>query len=136
MIAYLVTDILDYKDLYNLLGKSFNQLNDPDDTFRIPDYNVSKRFLQPGSEVGTLINAGLPNITGQWHNVGVEPGAEGVSGAFVNHNWGSNFFYHASGRAWGLGGFDFNAARCSGIYGASFTVQPPSQIIHICIKYK
>jgi len=128
--------IVDYKDLYNLLGKSFNQLNDPDDTFRIPDYNVSKRFLQPGSEVGTLINAGLPNITGQWHNVGVEPGAEGVSGAFVNHNWGSNFFYHASGRAWGLGGFDFNAARCSGIYGASSTVQPPSQIIHICIKYK
>src|SRR5574344_308780 len=55
--------IVDYKDLYNLLGKSFNQLNDPDDTFRIPDYNVSKRFLQPGSEVGTLINAGLPNIT-------------------------------------------------------------------------
>ena len=109
--------IVDYKDLYNLLGKSFNQLNDPDDTFRIPDYNVSKRFLQPGSEVGTLINAGLPNITGQWHN-------------------GSNFFYHASGRAWGLGGFDFNAARCSGIYGASSTVQPPSQIIHICIKYK
>ena len=30
----------------------------------------------------------------------------------------------------------FNASRCSGIYGASSTVQPPSQIVHYCIKYK
>ena len=128
--------IVDYKDLYKLLGTYFNQANDPEGTFRIPDYNITGRFLQPGTGVGNQINAGLPNIWGEYHNVGIEPAAVGESGAIVNHNWGGNFFYHASGRGANLGGFDFNASRCSGIYGASSTVQPPSQIVHLCIKYK
>ncbi|MBR1626466.1 MAG: tail fiber protein [Bacteroidales bacterium] len=128
--------IVDYKDLYKLLGKTFNKSGDAEGTFRIPDYNVTKRFLQPGSNVATLVEAGLPNITGQYHNVGIEPGGVGVSGSIVNHNWGGSFFYHASGRGSNLGGFDINASRSSAIYGKSSTVQPPSQIIHLCIKYK
>jgi len=29
-----------------------------------------------------------------------------------------------------------NASASNGIYGGSTTVQPPSQIVHLCIKYK
>ena len=128
--------IVDYKDLFKLLGTTFNQIGDPEDTFRVPDYNITGRFLQPGTSVGSQINAGLPNIWGEYHNVGIEPAAVQLSGAITNHNCGGNFFYHASGRGAYLGGFFFNAALCSGIYGASATVQPPSQIIHLCIKYR
>ena len=53
--------IVDYQDLYNVVGKKFNKSDDPDGTFRIPDYNLTKRFLQPGTEVGTQIEAGLPD---------------------------------------------------------------------------
>ena len=31
---------------------------------------------------------------------------------------------------------DFNASYSNSIYGNSTTVQPPTQIVHICIKYK
>ena len=32
--------------------------------------------------------------------------------------------------------YDFNASRSSSIYGKSSTVQPPSQGVHVCIRYK
>ena len=123
--------IVDYKDLYNLLGKSFNQLNDPDDTFRIPDYNVSKRFLQPGSEVGTLINAGLPNIIGDFtcrssHSSGCFRSTYHSVGQAYWNNVNNDSFYLKT----------LNASLSNEIYGSSNTVQPPSQTVHICIKYK
>lgn len=128
--------IEDYQLLYSVIGKQFNTGSEQENEFRIPDYNISGRFLQPSSSPVTKKEAGLPNIRGQWHNVGVEPGAAGVSGAIVNHNWGGSFYYHASGRGGNLGGFDLNASRSSGVYGASSTVQPPSQGVHVCIRYK
>ena len=128
--------IEDYKELYAVIGTKFNQVGDAEGTFRIPDYNVTKRFLQPGKDIGSLINAGLPNITGGWNNVGVEPGYNYSSGAFYGRNIDGTFFYHASGRGGTAGGFYFNASRSSSIYGNSTTVQPPSQTVHLVIKYK
>ena len=118
------------------IGTKFNTGSESSDEFRIPDYNVTGRFLQPGANVGVQIAAGLPNITGGWNNVGVEPGYNSASGAFYQNNIGGTFFYHASGRGGSVGGFYFNASRSSAVYGKSSTVQPSSQIVHICIKYK
>mgnify|MGYP006916271182 CR=1 FL=1 len=39
-------------------------------------------------------------------------------------------------RLFDLRGFDFDASRSNSIYGNSVTVQPPSQTVHLCIKYK
>lgn len=128
--------ITDYKELFAVIGTKFNQSGDEEGTFRVPDYNISGRFLQPNAEVGKIIAAGLPNITGGYHNVGIEPGGTDITGAFYNHNCGGSFFYHASGRGGNLGGFYFNASRSSSIYGKSTTVQPPSQTVHLVIKYK
>ena len=55
-----VLKIIDYKKLYSVIGTFFNQGTEESDEFRIPDYNISKRFLQPGKDVGTIYNAGLP----------------------------------------------------------------------------
>ena len=127
-----VLKIIDYKKLYSVIGTFFNQGTEESDEFRIPDYNISKRFLQPGKDVGTIYNAGLPNIWGEF-NLGDS-----------NNVWGSGAFYATGSGNWRNGGgsssseryIGFNASRCSGIYGASSTVQPPSQIVHYCIKYK
>ena len=131
-----VLKIDDYKKLYAVIGKTFNSGEELEDEFRIPDYNITKIFLQAGENAGTKVAAGLPNITGGWNNVGVEPGYGTASGAFYNNIVGGTFFYHGSGRGGNQGGFYLNASRSSSIYGKSNTVQPPSQIVHLCIKYK
>lgn len=125
--------IIDYEDLYKVIGKQFNQVNDPENTFRVPDYNITGRFLQPNVNVGILINAGLPNIVGTFGS------------------WSRNYspvtgaFYSGASTGAGVGGagsggsnvlYKFSAASSNGIYGGSTTVQPNSQTIHVCIKYK
>lgn len=125
--------ISDYEDLYKVIGTKFNKSGDASGTFRIPDYNVTGRFLQPSQSAGGLIEAGLPNITGGFN---VTTGApHSCIGAFLNNKEGvrnqNNGSYNASRE-----GATFDASRCSTIYGNSTTVQPPSQLVHICIKYK
>lgn len=43
-----VLKIMDYKKLYSVIGKNFNSGNEAEDEFRIPDYNITQNFLQPG----------------------------------------------------------------------------------------
>lgn len=122
--------ISDYEDLYNVIGTKFNQSDDLAGTFRIPDYNISKRFLQPSDSAGLKIEAGLPNITGTI-------GAIGLSGSVYT---GAFYFLSKGGTLSNSGEPDytagFDASICSEIYGKSDTVQPPSQTVHICIKYR
>ena len=123
---------IDYEQLFSVIGTKFNDGTEDTDEFRIPDYNISKRFLQPGMDASTKIAAGLPNITGTF-------GVGDSSGTST-----SGVFYTISGSRWNEGGgskgsnpdIGFNASRSSSIYGKSSTVQPPSQIVHICIRYK
>lgn len=56
-----VLKISDYKKLYSAIGNYFNTGSEQPDEFRIPDYNITKRFLQPSQNVGILIEAGLPS---------------------------------------------------------------------------
>lgn len=123
--------IIDYEDLYKVIGKQFNQENDPENTFRIPDYNITGRFLQPNSNVGIQIDAGLPNITGAVPNFWCG-GPTSANGAFALAGSGSTY---GGGSSSGKG-FNFDASRSSAIYGKSATVQPNSQTVHLCIKYK
>lgn len=131
-----VLKVTDYEKLFKVIGTKYNLGSEKEDEFRIPDYNITGRFLQPGGNIGAQISAGLPNITGGWNNVGAEPGYNYASGAVYGNNINGNFFYHANGRGGTVGGFYLNAARSSAVYGKSTTVQPPSQIVHLVIKYK
>lgn len=83
---------------------------------------------------GTKIEAGLPNITG-----GFNPWGESAAVAEVTEPQGA-FRRQASNQyGWGtLTGRDadnsyitFDASRCSAIYGASATVQPPALAVYM-----
>lgn len=168
--------ITDFEDLYKVIGTKFNQSGDASGTFRVPDYNVTKRFLQPGSGAGTQIAAGLPqhthsgttssngahthtrgtmNITAAW-----TPKWGWVDGATYSGAFSAISVALASGSGSGSKcnyGINFNAASSwtgstssngahthtmtvgsasNSTYKESSTVQPPSQLVHICIKYK
>lgn len=114
----------DYEQLYSVIGTQFNDGTEAEDEFRIPDYNISKRFLQPGSAVGSKIAAGLPDHTHTvtafyWNSSGIAEEGRG------NPDYGHQLSLTTS-----------KASASNSIYGKSTTVQPPSQIVHVCIRYK
>lgn len=95
------------------------------------------RVLQGADDAhaaGTEIEAGLPNIKGSVTSDDVNyywGAGTSASGAFKNAHVGGS---HISGAYWGGSrgnGFDFDAARCSAIYGKSDTVQPPALAVYI-----
>lgn len=130
-----VLKIYDYENLYSVISTKFNSGTEAADEFRIPDYNISKRFLQPSTSPSDVIEAGLPDITGAFGLSGTEGGGTFANGAF---SWYKN------GGAYGRGHdnaavnphINFYASRSSLIYGKSSTVQPPAQGVHVCIRYK
>ena len=169
--------ITDFEDLYKVIGTKFNQSGDATGTFRVPDYNVTKRFLQPGSGAGTQIAAGLPQHThsGTTSSNGAHTHTRGSMdikgntainfGSNVNYMQPSGAFYKTGvvqsltggGYSNGIATLGFQASKSwtgetssngahthtmttgnasNTTYGGSTTVQPPSQLVHICIKYK
>ena len=115
---------IDYEQLFSVIGTKFNDGTEGSDEFRIPDYNISKRFLQPGSGAGTKIAAGLPDHTHTvvalyWDASGIAEEGRG------NPDYGHQKTLTTS-----------KASANNSIYGKSSTVQPPSQLVHVCIRYK
>ena len=113
-----------YPKLVSVLGKS-----------TVPDYR--NRFLESATTAGTVIEAGLPNITGKFSSYEFggyhEPdhmnyfeGCFYVTGEHFFKGTGANRDYSPV-----LG---FDAARCSSIYGRSTTVQPPAVTVRYFIK--
>ena len=129
-----VLKIADYEPLYSVIGTQFNDGTEAEDEFRIPDYNVTKRFLQPSNNAAQIISAGLPNITATWTPKWGWIDGVSCTGAItainINRASGSG---GGGGNPWGI---NFNASRSSSIYGNSTTVQPPAHTVHLCIKYK
>ena len=116
--------IADYSQLHAVIGNKFNDGTESNDEFRIPDYNISKRFLQPGTECGTKIEAGIPDHT---HTVtALYWDANGIA----EEGRGSPDYGHQKALT------TSKASANNSIYGKSKTVQPPSQVVHICIRYK
>ena len=115
---------IDYEQLFSVIGTKFNDGTEGSDEFRIPDYNISKRFLQPGSGAGIKIAAGLPDHTHTvvalyWDASGIAEEGRG------NPDYGHQKTLTTS-----------KASANNSIYGNSNTVQPPSQLVHVCIRYK
>ena len=103
-------------------------IGDGSSTMVLPDYR--NRFIE-GSDTPGIINAGLPNITGNF----TIRGAFGVSanGAFTysstyNSGWGDSGGQNQPT-------FNFNASNSSTVYGASETVQPPALSLIPQIKF-
>ena len=105
----------EYLELCGVLGTS-----------TVPDFR--NRFLEGSTTPRTVLEAGLPNITGKF--VAVFYGNP-VSGAFSNLGPGG----HTKAKTdWDGQNILFDASRCSSIYGRSSTVQPPAVTVRYLIK--
>lgn len=95
----------------------------------------TKWFIQPTgeiTEVNTVNEAGLPNITGKleaWAHI-----LKSGSGAFSWYKTGTQMPGQTASSGNG-GSTNFDASRSNQIYGNSTTVQPPSinQLLYICV---
>ena len=120
-----------YAKLFAAIGTR-NGVGDGSTTFNLP--NAHGRVLQGTTnvaDVGKLIEAGLPNITGAPGNI-VGYTGEISSGAFSRTNSGSANL--TSGNIITMATIDFDASRVSLVYGGSLTVQPASIQALIIIK--
>lgn len=126
-----------YANLFAEIGTNFDS-GDGSTTFGLPDYRGRFPGGYDADRFATLFSLnddGLPNITGGWNNVGVEPSFGWGSGAFFNNITDGTFYYHATGRGTDLGGFYFDASRSNAIYGNSNYVMPKSFAVNWFIKY-
>ena len=120
-----------YKDLFKVIGTTYGA-GDGSTTFNLP--NLIDQFIQGSAMSGIVKEAGLPNIVGHFR-----PWAEGsvtTSGAFyyitsTQDGWGT-----ATGIDTDNALIDFDASRCSPVYGNSTTVQPPAVTVKYIINYK
>lgn len=114
-----------YPKLVSVLGKS-----------TVPDYR--NHFLEGSSAAGTVIEAGLPNITGTFGQddyVGYPNySPKKFSGAFYSKGYISGGLSKDGGVSNGLYLTNIDASRCSPIYGRSSTVQPPAVTVRYLIK--
>ena len=117
-----------YADLFAVIGTTFGS-GDGSTTFTLP--NLIDKFAQGSTTVGTVKDAGLPNITG---NVLAPTGLNGT-GAFVSNAIGPKGYGLVGSTDFAFDNLGFKASRSSSIYGNSSTVQPPALTLLPCIKY-
>ena len=114
-----------YAELVSILGKS-----------TVPDYR--NRFLEGSVTPGTVLEAGLPDISGTFGNHGHDQdgdngrGGKRTSGAFkIIQSW----CRPSAGRDSNGGNTVlFQASLSNSIYGRSSTVQPPAVTVRYLIK--
>ena len=138
-----VLKIEDYKKLYSVIGSTFNNGEEAEDEFRIPDYNITNRFLQPSQEVGVIKEAGLPTHKHFEFSSKVDGASSDNKSTQqlrnnmqVNSLWYSGYAAYVLARTSSAADVGLSSTPNNSIYGKSTTVQPPAQTVHLCIKYK
>lgn len=118
-----------YAALFAVIGTKFGE-GDGSTTFNLPD--LRGRFIQgANNDLGSVKEAGLPNITGGGLQFGSVINSHSMYGALFN-----NSFNNVRGSGYNDAcGVDFDASRSNSIYGASDTVQPPAISLNVFIKY-
>lgn len=109
-----------YSSLFNIYGTTYGA-GDGSTTFVLPD--CRNRVLWGGSTFG-YVNAGLPNILGEWTATTESSQAPlNPTGAFYQISAYGDGADGKKGRFYRVG---FDASRVNQIYGNSNTVQPPA----------
>jgi hypothetical protein len=108
---------------YGVCGKFV--LDTANNTIRLPKITGFIEGTVTASELGALVEAGLPNIT-----AGLSMGDRGANisgtGAAQAHSFTSSKFTSQVSTASAHDGWDIDASRSSAVYGNSNTVQPQS----------
>lgn len=126
-----------YANLFAVIGTKYGA-GDGSTTFTLP--NLHHRFLEgttTTSEVGSTVEAGLPNISGGFaitNTVGTTS-VKDTTGAFTGVDLGSGKNFYSSDRNLEQKSVSFDASRASSLFGDSSVVQPPSVRCLPCIKF-
>lgn len=129
-----------YPELFAAIGTTYGS-GDGSTTFNLP--NLMGKVPWGSTSVGTVLDAGLPNIRGE------------ITTRATDYLENKILFAASSGALYynGRGGGDsdtlkeitghknehsykLDASRCSSIYGKSTTVQPPALCLLPCIRYE
>lgn len=131
----------DYAALFAAIGKLFlpKDIPDPPGMFFLP--NLMGKVPWGSTSVGTVLDAGLPNITSSNGPHVYQYTQYGVSGTPLNSGcltWNNNGGGVSTGQypRTGSGIFYIDASKSSPIYGKSSTVQPPALCLLPCIRYE
>ena len=120
-----------YAALFAAIGTTYGTGNGST-TFNLP--NLTDKFIQGSGTAGTTKAAGLPEIKGNFQSAGFpERLADGAFGTWGGY--GDGIDADSSGACKTSVSHDFYASRCSSVYGASSTVQPPAVTMRYYIKY-
>jgi microcystin-dependent protein len=124
----------EYSELFAAIGTKYGE-GDGETTFNVP--NLDGKFIEGAGavELGTSINAGVPNVTGA---ISQHKGSEGnsASGAFTVNQSAVDTSGHTGSTFYCDSTFTLDASRSSDVYGASTTVQPPAVALCYVIKYQ
>lgn len=120
----------DYAALFAVINTKYGS-GDGSNTFNLP--NFINRTFWGGSSSGTVLTAGLPNITGTLSKF--RGGTDTKTGAFSVSTTVADAY--TGGGQWNgyMVSPSFNASKSNAIYGKSTTVRPPSLQTLIIIKY-
>jgi hypothetical protein len=118
-----------FPDLFAAIGTTYGA-GDGSTTFNVPDYNTAQRFAQGDTVAGTVKQAGLPNITGEWY-MNRTSGASVTGAVYYNGGMGALSSYNTALEGLKMG---FDASLSNPIYGASDTVQPNALTTRFIIK--
>lgn len=129
-----------YPNLVGPLGSVPACAGDGSTTLVLP--NLNDRFIEFSttlSKIGTLVEPGLPNITGSVKNSSIydydESSFRDPTGAFSGTGK-ARCVDDEEGIRWeGFSTLNFSAQNSSAIYGSSSSVQPPSLRLLPCIKF-
>lgn len=138
----------DYAALFAAIGKTFTpQLTSTDPDVENPEYSDPTVFRLPNlmgkvpwgsTSVGTVLDAGLPNIKGKTNNAvqtfGWDSSIVAGSGAIITLGLTDMAGTHGTG--YGGVWIDFDASKSNSTYGNSTTVQPPALCLLPCIRYE
>lgn len=119
-----------YAKLFAAIGTLYGA-GDGATTFNLPD--MRDKFAEGSGTytVGTVVEAGLPNITG---NLYLVTGSTSCAGSFYFTS-STNSRISASVVANANNDIGFSASKSTSIYGNSTTVQPSSLVLNYVIKY-
>lgn len=135
-----------YRALFDVIGTTYGN-GDGSTTFNLPD--LKGRYIegQNSAAIGTVWEAGLPNITGSLCSQmfsnkadipgGIQSNKDHWMEALCTHVWDDysiGFNSYNNGAYYG-GQARFDASKSNSIYGRAATVQPPAVTMYYIIKY-
>lgn len=100
-------------------------IDDTNNLIRLPKITKFIQGLTDLTNIGTSIEAGLPNITGRVDSIWLDSSDEPTSSDALTVGYGdTNYVGRSSQDGWAVSSLALNASNSNSIYGKSTTVQP------------